>query len=89
MSLNSLKNSPKDIVHALEETKKLADKLLKKRKFNEERAEHDRTPRIIIGERTVKGDVTRVKPPPRPAPLPPMSPFERAHDKGYSKDSDD
>lgn len=69
MSLNSLKNSPKDIVHALEETKKLADKLLKKRKFNEERAEHDRTPRIIIGER-------EVKPKPRPAPMPPMSPFE-------------
>ena len=69
MTFNSLKNSTKDVVHALEETKKLADKLLKKRKFNEERAEYDLTPRIIIGER-------EVKPKSRPAPMPPMSPFE-------------
>tara|TARA_B100000809_G_scaffold245878_1_gene273284 strand:- start:1010 stop:1303 length:294 start_codon:yes stop_codon:yes gene_type:complete len=61
MSFNSLNNSTIDIINALEETKKLAAEI---REW-QEGVDDDVAPRIIIGERRK-----------RPAPMPPMSPFE-------------
>ena len=64
MSMNSLNNKTIDIINALEETKKLADDIRENGRKKIWGID-DVAPRIIIGERRK-----------RPAPMPPMSPFE-------------
>ena len=93
--------SKDDVIHAIQETKKLADKLKKKQKDKEER-ENMPIPNIIIGERAIDKqsmtdskrkesvDKLALEERKRHAPKPPMSPFEDSHNDeiGYDEYDD-
>ena len=81
MSFSSINNKPKDVVHAWKETIKLAKKLkekqdLKEHYENRATIECSICGNILIGDEprivTVCNDCKDV----RPAPMPPMSPYE-------------
>jgi len=90
MSFSSLNNKPEDIVKAWKETRKLSKKLKEKEDLKEH-TENRRTLECSICGSLLIGDEPRIVTicndckDARPAPLPPMSPFEARHDKGYSK----